>query len=111
MAECDRCGLCCRQLIIEIAHVDVVREPRLLPPATRLLDGNGAISYESDWDKEYGLACGSSHPCPMLAEDGLCSIYPTRPNVCVSFEAGSAQCEELREAAGLPRLGGGAGDD
>ncbi len=28
MDYCKDCGLCCRKLIIEIDHVDVVREPR-----------------------------------------------------------------------------------
>jgi Fe-S-cluster containining protein len=105
--ECDRCGLCCRKLIIEIDHLDVVREPRLLPPATLLLDGNGAITFDSDWEKQYSLACGEARKCPCHSMDGAvstCAIYPTRPNVCVAFEAGSEQCQELRETYGLPPL-------
>jgi hypothetical protein len=27
--ECDRCGLCCRRLLIEAGPGDVVREPRI----------------------------------------------------------------------------------
>lgn len=102
--RCDGCGLCCKHLIIEIDHLDVVREPRLAPPATRLLDGGGSVRYESEWEKQYGLACGPAHPCPMLGPDNRCGIYPTRPNCCVAFEAGGDQCQELRAAHGLPPL-------
>lgn len=101
---CEGCGAqCCRGLIIEIQHLDVVREPRLLS-VVELLDGNGEIEFESDWDKEYALACGHFSPCKMLTIDHKCSIYPTRPNTCVAFQPGSDQCNELREAAGLPLI-------
>ncbi len=90
--QCDQCGACCRRLIIEIDHIDVVREPRLLEAAEpfRLMD------YETEWDQQYLLACGSDHPCKML-DGNRCSIYPTRPNCCVGFEAGSDQCQAARE--------------
>jgi Fe-S-cluster containining protein len=101
--ECDRCGACCRHLIIEIEHLDLVREPRLWPVAT-LLDGNGRITYESDWDKQYGLACGRTRPCQMLGPDNLCGVYPTRPNVCVAMEPGNDQCRMAHESAGLTPL-------
>ena len=98
---CEGCGaLCCRKLIIEIDHLDIVREPRLLPVVI-LLDGNGTVEYDSDWEKKYSLACGDKHCCKML--DGeRCSIYPSRPNACVAFQPGGRQCNELREMAGLP---------
>lgn len=98
---CRDCGLCCKSLIIEIGHVDVVREPRLLPVVT-LMDGNGSIQYESEWEKEYRLACGSKHPCQMLDANNRCTIYATRPNPCVHFEVGGEYCNELREEHGLP---------
>lgn len=101
--ECDRCGLCCKHLIIEIDHLDVVREPRLLPGAT-LLDGNGRITYDSDWEKEYRIACGAKHPCAQLGPDNACAVYPSRPNCCVAFEAGSEKCQELRGLYGLEPL-------
>ena len=34
-------------------------------------------------------------PCP-------CSVYPARPAVCRSFEAGEVQCRAARREAGLP---------
>lgn len=100
--ECDRCGACCSGvLIIEIQHLDVVREPKLLAHA-ELMDGRGRIQFESDWQKEYMLAC--SKPCGLLDAENGCSIYPTRPNTCVGFEAGSANCQRAREAKQLPFL-------
>lgn len=107
-SECDKCGLCCKQLIIEIDHLDVVREPRLLEHARvhKTWDGQ---PHESDWDKTYALAPRSVDGktvmgCGFLGPDNACQIYPTRPNCCVAFEAGDEKCEELREQAGLPSL-------
>ena len=92
--ECKQCGNCCRGLIIEIEHLDVVREPKLLYVAT-LLDGHGKIKFEDDMEKQYLLACGESKPCPFLVNN-QCSIYPTRPKVCVAMEAGAEQFEMVR---------------
>jgi len=92
--QCKKCGKCCHTFIIEIGQLDVVREPRLLEHA-KLLDGNGKIEHESDYEKEYLLAAGETMPCPFLV-DNKCSIYPTRPNCCVAFEAGGQQCAEAR---------------
>lgn len=100
--HCKDCGLCCKTMIIEIDHIDVVREPKLLPIVT-LLDGGGRIKYDSDWEKQYNLACGG---CPMLSGDNRCTIYPTRPNCCVAFEVGGERCQELREEHGLPPIEG-----
>lgn len=90
--KCKRCGSCCRNLIIEISQLDVVREPRLLKVAKLM---NVDLEYESDWDKEYLLACGKTMPCPFL-KNNLCEIYPTRPNVCVAMEPGGEQCKMVR---------------
>lgn len=95
--HCKDCGLCCKTMIIEIDHIDVVREPRLLPIVT-LLDSGGRIKYDSDWEKQYSLACGG---CQLLSEDNRCTIYPTRPNCCVAFEVGGERCQEMREEHGL----------
>jgi len=82
-------------MIVEIEHLDIVREPRLLE-AAKLLDGNGKIEFESEWEKQYLLACGNSRPCPFL-KDNKCQIYPTRPNVCVLFEPDGEQCKQFRK--------------
>lgn len=95
---CQKCGACCRRLIIEITHLDVVREPRLLEVAT-LMDAD--LGHESDWDKEYHLPV----PCGFLV-DNQCSIYPTRPNVCVAFDPDGDEreqhlsCRDIRVSPG-----------
>lgn len=110
--QCDKCGACCRQLIIEIEELDIVREPRLsiaepfrVPLGVRLLDGDGNEHQEviTGYGAGAMLACGSSKPCPML-EGNLCAIYPTRPTCCVAFRAGSDQCQDARKSAGLEPL-------
>lgn len=101
--ECDHCGACCTTLIIEIGHLDVVREPRLLESATPCRQDPG----ESEWDREYVLATGAPGDGCAFHKDGRCSVYPTRPNVCVRFEAGSPDCQRARYYAQLPPLGGG----
>lgn len=104
--QCDQCGACCRQTIIEIGHIDVVREPRLKEAASpcRLLPGDG------EWDREYILAAGAAMPCRLL-DGNTCSIYPTRPNCCVAFEAGCDLCQEARASEGLPPLEPVRGDE
>lgn len=97
--ECDQCGACCRQPIIEIDWLDVTREPKLKEVAApcRLMPG------DTEQDRQYILACGAGMPCRLLAGN-RCSIYPTRPNCCVAFEAGCELCQESRAAEGLPPL-------
>ena len=99
--ECDSCGLCCKSLIIEADHFDVLREPRIAERG-RLLDGHGKIPFV---DAAWGLYPQFHRDrCPFLMADNRCEIYPSRPNVCVGFMAGSEKCQELRENAGLTRL-------
>lgn len=95
---CKQCGNCCKKLIIEIEHLDIVREPQLLH-VVELLDGRGKVKFESDWEKQYLLACGKSKPCAFLVND-RCVIYPTRPNVCVAMEPGDDQCKMARAEVG-----------
>jgi len=83
--QCVRCGLCCRHLIIdEISDLDLAREPKLRKYA-----------------EEYRSEPGRYHlmtPCPFLINNpggkfhNLCSIYPTRPNICVAYPDEGKQC-------------------
>lgn len=98
--KCDQCGLCCKKLLIEVDCLDVLREPKIADRCVHL-DG-GKTHPLPILDTMWSLACVK--PCPFLDEGNSCSIYPTRPGVCVSFQAGQAKCQELRRAAGLPEL-------
>lgn len=74
--ECMKCGHCCRCSIIdEVYDVDIEREPRLKPHVTELKDEPGRYFLKT--------------PCPFLGQDNTCTIYPTRPTICVVYEPGS----------------------
>lgn len=106
--ECDECGACCRKLIVEIDLVDVLREPKLREVVTPF---KSEAFFENEEDERLhgddpfanGAALATCKPCPMLCGN-KCTIYPTRPNVCVGFSAGSSQCQEARDREGLPPL-------
>ncbi len=97
--ECDNCGACCRQLIVEVTYLDALREPRLRDLAPQAIDAEKF---------RYGEHC--IHPwrdgaCVFLEAQGedkfFCGIYPTRPNECVAVEPGDAKCQQARVAEGL----------
>ena len=88
--ECQCCGQCCRRLLIECGWHDGLREPKLLEPA---VNPHGLTAA----DLEDGLKCVILHECAFLGADNLCTIYPTRPNVCVGFEPDGKQCRQIRK--------------
>lgn len=96
--ECDRCGACCRgTLIVEAYYLDAVREPRVLGA-----DVTGRrTTIEELTDEDRCILLAANHPCRFLSAEGCCTIYPTRPNVCVGMQAGDEQCQEARSQLGL----------
>ena len=100
--QCDRCGACCSNLIIEAIWLDCVREPRILERSKLSLDD---LRDEDRcvllWDRE-------KHHCPFLKNlrdrSCACAIYPTRPNVCVACEPGGPKCQQARLLGSLPVL-------
>ena len=105
--ECDQCGACCQgHLIVEAGLLDALREPRLLdadPQYAALPQHQALVLLEDEW-RCLIVAGGATRSCPFLGEEKRCSIYPTRPNVCVAFQAGDEQCQQAREAGGLTPL-------
>ncbi len=103
--ECDQCGACCRQLIVEADELDVLREPRLID-ADRHYAGKSVDEVvdelQSDVGKVLVIVCSSG--CRFVGTDNQCTIYPTRPNVCVAMQAGDEQCQTVRQAEGLEPL-------
>jgi Fe-S-cluster containining protein len=81
-------------MLIDLYPVDLLREPRLGPAMKPYRE-------ETD-DGEVGFLW--SAPCQFLDGERRCSIYPTRPIVCVVFEAGGEECQRVREEAELPPL-------
>ena len=94
-STCDNCGLCCEHLLVMPNAIDVLREPRI--EIERPLGKVSLSVLEASW-----LLAGPGRPCPFLTLQKQCSIYPTRPNVCVTFMPGSLKCQELRIEHGLP---------
>lgn len=95
--RCDECGACCRHHIIEADLFDAIREPKIAERA-KLLDGHGKIPLD---DASFSLAV--CDPCVFM-DGNRCSIYSSRPSVCVSYAAGGMQCQEARQSEGLPPL-------
>jgi len=96
---CDCCRLCCQQLIVEADAFDVLREPRI--EAERSLGSHSASLpiLDACW-----ILATPGMPYPFLRPDGCCRIYPSRPQLCVAFVAGSAKCQQLRQTHGLAAL-------
>lgn len=98
--ECDKCGACCKHLIVEAYYYDVMREPKLHD-----VDMHGfTIDEMREDDRVIVLYDTKAHQCPFLSADNQCSIYPTRPVCCVVVEAGDAKCQQSRKLDGLPML-------
>src|SRR4051794_32178708 len=69
-----RCGICCRQLILEALPEDAELEPRI-KECSPLKDIDGQL--------EGYLLNAKDGPCTFLDRaTNHCSIYPTRPLMC-----------------------------
>ena len=102
---CQRCAACCQHTIIEAEFLDALREPRIAAEGI-LLDGYGTIPPDqSSWclNRPLGGPCIflEAARLPTGGGQSRCTIYPTRPNVCVAFEPGSDACCRARADAGL----------
>lgn len=103
--ECDCCGACCKgYLIVEAYELDLLREPRLVSADPFYSHKTVAETLQLLEDESRCLVIAAARPCIFLGTDNRCSIYPTRPNTCVGFAAGDEQCQQARQAAGLPPL-------
>ena len=102
--ECDKCGACCRNLLLEVDDIDVLREPRLVAADAHYANLPMATIWQQLADECRALLLAApGSPCPFLQEN-QCSIYPTRPNACVAMPAGDDQCQQARMVDGLPPL-------
>ena len=108
MLECDQCGACCKgHLIVEAYDLDVLREQHLA--AADITERTRELSYDAlmadlEQDGRCLVIAGGEDECKFLRGNNTCSIYPTRPNVCVAMRAGDEQCQEARAAEGFPPL-------
>ena len=101
--ECDQCGACCKgTFIVEVDYLDARRELRLL----ELQVGPYMVTRceLEEEEKVALLACGTDNPCRCLGPENRCTMYTTRPNACVAFEAGSQKCQDARAELGIGPL-------
>lgn len=95
--ECDQCGACCRTKLVDVYDIDLLREPQLRQHLQPLKQPglDGEVGY---------LNCLTDRACSFLDRENRCGIYPTRPSICVLFEAGSDECQESRRVLEIPPL-------
>jgi Fe-S-cluster containining protein len=89
---CRRCGECCKHLILEVTGLDLMREPRWLLHAQKYrgIDYRGWQTCPDEYPFLVNTAAG---PCPFYDDKQGCTIYPSRPDMCVKFRAGRGkQC-------------------
>jgi Fe-S-cluster containining protein len=102
--QCDRCGACCSNLLVEAVWLDCVREPRILAHSRLAL----TLDDLRDEDRIVLLWDRDTHHCPFLKtrrdRSCACGIYPTRPNACVACEPGGPKCQQARLLGSLPVL-------
>jgi Fe-S-cluster containining protein len=91
---CDHCGLCCRHLIVEADAIDVLREPQIEQKCPLGKRAQGLSILDACW------ILTQDGSCPFLRPESRCGIYPTRPDNCVAFVAGSPQCQQIRKEHG-----------
>lgn len=97
--ECDGCGACCRTRPVLVSEADARREPRIGVEGLRLAEHLATPEWV------FRLHPLPFHRgCPFLCDDDRCAIYATRPDACRAFEAGSADCQEVRARLRLPPL-------
>ena len=93
-------------LIVEAYDLDVLREPHLA--AAEISERTREFAYAdlmADLEQEGRcLVIAAGEQCKFIRGDDTCAICPTRSNVCVGLQAGDEQCQEARQAEGLPPL-------
>jgi len=80
IVDCTRCSNCCRTLQPEFTDADIARIANYLGVTRDQL-----IAEYLDWDEDNSQYRTKSAPCPLLAEDGKCSVYSVRPKTCEEF--------------------------
>lgn len=76
--EFDQCGACCKQLIVEVYDIDVMREPKLAcADISRQTRGLTHQQLMEDLEQEGKclVIVGSGQPCTFLSDENQCGIY------------------------------------
>jgi Fe-S-cluster containining protein len=100
--DCQTCGACCVDFTGTHGYVRLA--PREAPRFRRLglpvVGESGESILGTRADGEGRDVCAAF--AGAVGGACSCSVYPSRPRVCQTFEAGGPQCREARRAVGLP---------
>lgn len=96
------CNYCCNiGTLIEEAEAVVIAKHLKLNAATVLQSGKAGVDPKPNIKKYMGV------PCPMLNEQGRCSIYSIRPNACkLNFNVSDYPqlCDTKQSAMDVPYM-------
>ena len=99
--DCQTCGACCVDTTgthgyARLSLPEAVHFYRLGLPVVRDA-GERYLGTRTDGDGRDVCFAFSG----VVGSSCSCSVYPSRPRVCQTFEAGGPQCREARRAVGL----------
>lgn len=88
---CPDPGHCCRQFVLQQIYwkdegLDGAQKRLEMYGVPFLVTGWGPQTWTDKAGREYAFITAT---CPKVTEEGLCSIYETRPETCRNFAAGS----------------------
>ena len=88
--KCKKCtqSFCCQSISQEVTKINY---DRML---WQIAHDNVELVSTSNGKKWYIIF---NTPCSQLQEDGLCAIYPTRPNVCKEYSSVGCEFDEPKE--------------
>ena len=92
---CLGCKACCTNVGVNLFEEDNIPENMIETIALRP-DKYPPLGREFKFMKHK-----INGECIALTTDGRCSIYETRPTVCVDFERGSKDCLDLLDKLGV----------
>jgi len=78
--DCTRCANCCRTLQPNFTDDDIDRIAGHLGQTREAFIDTFLI-----WDEEERSYCTKAAPCPLLGEDGRCTVYDVRPEACRGY--------------------------
>lgn len=85
--QCQRCGKCCEILGLPYDGFHIYELADFLGIDTDTLMDRyyGTAFIKENGEKAWTLDDNKRHPCPFLAEDKTCKVYPVRPDPCRAY--------------------------
>ena len=80
IVDCTRCSNCCRKLRPAPTDEDIDRVANYLHQTREKF-----IKDFLEWDEGQHQYWIRSTPCPLLGDDGKCTVYDVRPQTCKEY--------------------------